>query len=154
MRRVNDDAYWMRQALQRAQQAVKLDEAPVGALLVYQGQVIAEGWNQMITLCDPTAHAEILTLRQAASKLGNYRLLNTTLYVTLEPCIMCLGAMLHARIHRLVYGAKNQKTGAVVSGFHLLDVKHSHRIEWEGGCLAVECAQLLQTFFQKKRHSL
>lgn len=145
------DPHWMQHALQAARTAQSQGEVPVGAVLVANDQMISIGWNQPIRATDPTAHAEILALRQAASKIGNYRLLNTTLYVTLEPCLMCVGAILHARIQRVVYGALDEKTGAIASKFHLLDQKHNHRIVWEGGCLADECSQLLQEFFKKKR---
>ncbi|MHA0855017.1 tRNA adenosine(34) deaminase TadA, partial [Serratia nematodiphila] len=115
-----NDEYWMRQALQLALRAQEEGEVPVGALLVLDNQVIGEGWNRPIGRHDPTAHAEIMALRQGGAVLQNYRLLNATLYVTLEPCVMCAGAMVHSRIRRLVYGAADEKTGAAGSLVHIL----------------------------------
>src|SRR3990167_11165131 len=106
---------WMQRALTLAKQAEKIGEVPVGAVLVFNDEIIGEGYNQPISQCDPTAHAEMIALRQGAKTLGNYRLLGTTLYVTLEPCVMCAGAMVHARISRLVFGAKDPKVGAIIS---------------------------------------
>ena len=115
-------------------------------------EIIVTGWNQPIASIDPTAHAEIIALRNAAHKLDNYRLINTTLYVTLEPCIMCLCAMLQARITRLVFGAYDPKAGAVKSVFNILDNQQlNHRITWQGGILATECGVLLRAFFKDKR---
>ncbi len=148
-----DDKYWMQQAVMQAAQAAQENEVPVGAVLVLDKQIIGLGFNQTISRHDPSAHAEIVALRQGAALLQNYRLLNSTLYVTLEPCLMCVGALLHARIKRLVYGAPDEKTGAVASVFHLLDGPHNHRIAWEGGCLTDECRTLLRSFFQAKRQS-
>lgn len=146
------DQYWMQQALLRAEYAASLGEVPVGAVLVYQRQLIGEGWNQPIAGQDPTAHAEMMAIRQGGKKVGNYRLLNTTLYVTLEPCVMCAGAMIHSRIKRLVYGASDAKTGAAGS---LLDVLGhplmNHRIEVSGGVLAAPCGALLSQFFKQRR---
>jgi tRNA(Arg) A34 adenosine deaminase TadA len=129
------------------------DEVPVGAVLVDEGgSVLAKAHNQTITLCDPTAHAEILALRSAASALGNYRLLNTILYVTIEPCAMCVGAMLHARISKLVYGAKDPKSGAAGSCYNLAaDPRLNHVIDVQGGVLENECRKLIQAFFKGKR---
>jgi tRNA(Arg) A34 adenosine deaminase TadA len=143
----------MRQALCEAQGAVQEDEVPVGAVLVDEGgSVLAKAHNQTITLCDPTAHAEILALRSAASALGNYRLLNTILYVTIEPCAMCVGAMLHARISKLVYGAKDPKSGAAGSCYNLAaDPRLNHVIDVQGGVLENECRKLIQAFFKGKR---
>ena len=146
------DTHWMQEALKLAQHAESQHEVPVGAILVLDNEIIGTGWNQPIASIDPTAHAEIIALRNAAHKLDNYRLLNTTLYVTLEPCIMCLGAMLHARITRLVFGAYDPKAGAVQSVFNILDNhKLNHRISYQGGILGTECGVLLSTFFKDKR---
>lgn len=147
----NDDHY-MQQALFLAKQAEKEGEVPVGAVIVHNSEIIAEGWNQPIQLHDPSAHAEMMAIRQAAQKLGNYRLNQCTLYVTLEPCSMCVGAMIHARIQRLVFGAFDPKTGAVNSVFRTLDdPRHNHSIAWEGGVLADESSVLLKAFFQARR---
>ncbi|WP_199062705.1 tRNA adenosine(34) deaminase TadA [Serratia sp. ASV30] len=146
------DEYWMRQALSLAQRAQEEGEVPVGALLVLGNQVIGEGWNRPIGRHDPTAHAEIMALRQGGAVLQNYRLLNATLYVTLEPCVMCAGAMVHSRIRRLVYGAADEKTGAVGS---LVDIlRHpgmNHQVEIVSGVLAEECAATLSNFFRMRR---
>jgi tRNA(adenine34) deaminase len=146
------DEYWMRQALSLAQRAQEEGEVPVGALLVLDNQVIGEGWNRPIGRHDPTAHAEIMALRQGGAVLQNYRLLNATLYVTLEPCVMCAGAMVHSRISRLVYGAADEKTGAVGS---LVDIlRHpgmNHQVEIVSGVLAEECAATLSNFFRMRR---
>jgi tRNA(adenine34) deaminase len=143
---------WMVMALQLAQHAARAQEVPVGAILVKDQEIIGQGWNQPIAHCDPSAHAEMLALRQAALQLKNYRLLNTTLYVTLEPCAMCLGAMLQARIDRLVFGAWDPRAGAVSSVFQIPDAPQlNHRIRWEGGILADESSSLLKAFFQERR---
>lgn len=146
------DEYWMRQALSLAQRAQEEGEVPVGALLVLDNQVIGEGWNRPIGRHDPTAHAEIMALRQGGAVLQNYRLLNATLYVTLEPCVMCAGAMVHSRIRRLVYGAADEKTGAVGS---LVDIlRHpgmNHQVEIVSGVLVEECAATLSNFFRMRR---
>jgi tRNA(adenine34) deaminase len=127
-------------------------EVPVGAIIVLNNEIIGEGFNCPISTCDPTAHAEIVALRQAAQKLNNYRLPGVTLYVTLEPCTMCVGAMLHARIERLVFGALDPKTGAVVSAFKLLDEeKLNHKIQYQNGILATECGKILSDFFKELR---
>jgi tRNA(adenine34) deaminase len=142
----------MRQALELAREAERAGEVPVGAVLVSGGQVIARGWNRTITDCDPTAHAEIIALREAAKALGNYRLGDVTLYVTIEPCAMCAGAIVQARVARLVYGADDPKGGAVRTCFNLLDHPLlNHRVEVTAGVLADECAALLQTFFATRR---
>lgn len=147
-----DDAYWMRCALEQAQKAVGIDEVPVGAVIVRDNQLIAEGWNHPIQLHDPSAHAEMIALRRAGEALNNYRLLDTTLYVTLEPCVMCVGAMIHARVRRVVFGARDPKTGAAGSVFDLLQSeKHNHKIEVTGGVLEAECREVLQAFFRNKR---
>lgn len=146
------DLYWMREALNLAKKAEEQDEVPVGAVLVFKDQIIGQGWNQPISAIDPSAHAEIIAIRQAAAFLKNYRLNDTTLYVTLEPCVMCVGAMVHARIKRLVFGAADPKTGAAGSVFSLLPApQHNHQVIVEGGLLAEESALLLQNFFKRKR---
>ena len=146
------DEYWMAQALSLAQQAATLDEVPVGAVLVFKDQIIGHGSNQPISSNDPTAHAEILALRAAALAVGNYRLPETTLYVTIEPCTMCVGALIHARVKRLVFGALEPKAGAVCSRFHLLDgTNFNHTIEYCQGVLAGDCGRLISDFFQQRR---
>ena len=147
------DEKMMRYALTLADKAEALGEIPVGAVLVDDsGNIIGEGWNLSIVQSDPTAHAEIIALRDGAKHLQNYRLLNTTLYVTLEPCTMCAGAILHSRIKRLVFGASDYKTGAVGSRFHFFDdYKMNHTLEITSGVLAEECSQKLSAFFQKRR---
>jgi len=146
------DQHWIARALQLAEQAARDGEVPVGAVLIYQDMVVGEGWNQPIALQDPSAHAEIIALRQAAKTLDNYRLPNTTLYVTLEPCAMCVGAMLQARIERLVFGAFDPKAGAVQSVFQLLETKAlNHQIIWTGGVMAEGCGHVLKRFFQQRR---
>lgn len=147
------DEKMMRYALTLADKAEALGEIPVGAVLVDEsGNIIGEGWNLSIVQSDPTAHAEIIALRDGAKHLQNYRLLNTTLYVTLEPCTMCAGAILHSRIKRLVFGASDYKTGAVGSRFHFFDdYKMNHTLEITSGVLAEACSQKLSAFFQKRR---
>lgn len=149
---ITKDQFWLQKAINYALKAEKLGEVPVGAVLVLGDKLIAGGYNKPISSNDPTAHAEIIALRKAAKKLDNYRLPETTLYVTLEPCAMCVGAMLHARIKKLVFGAYDPKSGAVASVFRVLDAKElNHRIEYQGGVLAAECAKLLSEFFKKRR---
>ena len=146
------DLTFMQKALELAEQAASKGEVPVGAVLVKEGEIIAEAYNQPIALNDPSAHAEILVMREAAQKLKNYRLINTTLYVTLEPCAMCAAAMVHARIERLVYGADDPKTGAVKSVFSITNHEQlNHKIESTSGVLADESAALLRRFFQARR---
>ena len=146
------DEYWMQKALQLARKAQAEDEVPVGALIVKDDQLIAEGFNQPIKSNDPSAHAEMIAMRNAGQVLNNYRLIDTTLYVTLEPCSMCVGAMIHARIKRLVFGAFDLKTGAAGSAINLIgNDLHNHRVEVVGGVLERECRELLQIFFRLKR---
>lgn len=146
------DEYWMQQALMLATQAAAMGEVPVGAVLVQEDRLLSEGYNCPIATCDPQAHAEIITLRAGARKNANYRLIDTTLYVTLEPCLMCAGAMVHARISRLVYGATDPRAGAVVSQACVLDFPFlNHRIEHAGGLLAVPCGDILSEFFRQRR---
>lgn len=149
---LEQDAHWMRQALAQAQAAALAGEVPVGAVVVKDGQVIATGRNAPVLGNDPTAHAEIVALRAAAQHLGNYRLDGCTLYVTLEPCAMCSGAMLHARVQRVVFGAPDPKTGAAGSVLNLFGhAELNHHTDVQGGVLAHECSALLGTFFRQRR---
>ena len=143
----------MSRALELALRAEAQDEVPVGAVLVRVGEMIGEGWNRPIGSVDPTAHAEILALRNAAARVGNYRLPGSTLYVTLEPCVMCVGAIVHARVERVVFGAADPKSGAAGGRFDLLpsDDRFNHRTECSGGVLGAECGALLREFFQRRR---
>lgn len=146
------DEYFMTKAIEQAHKARAMDEVPVGAVLVKDNELIASGHNSVIRSHDASCHAEIDVLRSAGKALGNYRLVDTTLYVTLEPCTMCVGALVHARIKRLVFGAFDAKTGAVTSATALLDAPlHNHRVDWAGGILEEECVGLLQSFFREKR---
>lgn len=146
------DELFMARALELAHCAYAKQEVPVGAVLVQDNKIIGEGFNQPITLHDPTAHAEILALRQAAQLMGNYRLVDTTLYVTLEPCAMCVGAMIHARIKRLVFAATDPKTGVITSVSDLIDAPFfNHKIKWEQGFHSADSQMLLQDFFKKRR---
>jgi tRNA(adenine34) deaminase len=146
------DIRFMRAALDEAQAAAARGEVPVGAVIVAEGRVVGRAGNRTITDCDPTAHAEIVALREAAKTIGNYRLLGATLYVTIEPCAMCAGAMVQARIGRLVYGADDPKGGAVRSCFSILDHPQiNHRVEVTSGVLAEDAAALLQNFFAARR---
>ncbi len=147
-----NDEYFMQLALQQAELAFAVGEVPVGAVLVKDGEVIAAGYNRPISHCDPSAHAEIVVLRQAAQVLDNYRLVGTQLYVTLEPCLMCVGALVHGRINRLVFGAYESKAGAVVSKARLLDAEYlNHRVSYQGGVLEVASSTLLAKFFRQRR---
>jgi len=149
---MSSDASWLAHALKLAQRAEQNGEVPVGAVLVENDEIVAEGWNQPISSNDPTAHAEIVALRNGAKYFNNYRLINTTLYVTLEPCAMCVGAIIQARIRRLVFGAYDARAGAVKSVFQLLNEERlNHRVEWSGGLMPEECAAILKAFFQKRR---
>lgn len=142
----------MARALELAREAERAGEVPVGAVIVKNGEIIAEGWNRPISTNDPTAHAEMVALRAAGIHLNTYRLLDTTLYVTLEPCAMCAGAMVHARVKRLVYAAPDPRAGAAGSIFNV--VQHealNHRIQTEGGLMAEECAAMLRAFFRARR---
>lgn len=146
------DEHYMQQALSLARQASAAGEVPVGAVVVYNDSIIAEGWNRPISSCDPTAHAEIVALRQAATFLGNYRLVNCELYVTLEPCIMCAGAIIHSRIQRLVFGALEPKAGVIQSNVALLNAEFTnHRLDVKGSVLAEPCGLLISEFFQQRR---
>lgn len=147
-----NDELWMEEALRSAQRALEADEVPVGAVVVCDGKVIACGWNRNIGDSDPTAHAEIVALREAGAAVGNHRLAECDLFVTIEPCAMCAGAMVYARIRRLVYGADDPKAGAVRSVMQLLNHPQlNHKVEVRSGVLAGRCAELLQTFFKKRR---
>jgi tRNA(adenine34) deaminase len=147
------DQQFMQHALLLAQRAESQGEVPVGAVVVLDGTIIGEGWNQPIGQRDPTAHAEIVALRDAASKVGNYRLPQTTLYVTLEPCPMCAGAIVHARVARVVYAADDPKGGAAGSVFDMLptDERFNHYVAVKGGVLQQHATELLKTFFRRKR---
>lgn len=146
------DLQFMATALALAREAADQGEVPVGAILVHDGQIIGKGWNQPIQRHDPSAHAEIIALRHGARHLNNYRLLDTTLFVTLEPCIMCAGAIIHARVKRLVIGALDSKTGAAGSFFDVFATPQlNHRVEVETGCLSESCGDLLRDFFRARR---
>ena len=147
------DEHWMRHALALAQQGAAAGEVPVGAVVIIGDEVVGEGWNQPISAADPTAHAEIVALRKAAQHVNNYRLPDATLYVTIEPCTMCSGALIHARVKRLVFGTTEPRAGAVCSHFRLLDTEgvYNHRVAWEQGVLADECAAMMSAFFRARR---
>lgn len=146
------DAGFMQQALTLARQAADCDEVPVGALIVVQGEVVGAGFNQPRRRNDPTAHAEVEALRAASQRLANYRLPGATLYVTVEPCTMCFGAIIHARCERLVFGAAEPRYGAVISGQQLLTNGHyNHRLAVTGGVLTEPCGELMKSFFQARR---
>ena len=148
---MNDEDF-MRRALELARRAQDEGEVPVGALVVLDEQVIGEGWNRPISASDPTAHAEVQAMRAAAARLRNYRLLGTTLYVTLEPCAMCVGAMFQARVRRVVFGATDPKTGAAGSTVNLFEEKRlTHHALVQGGVLAAECGAMLSAFFASRR---
>jgi tRNA(adenine34) deaminase len=146
---------FMRIALEEAVRAGEEGEVPIGAVLVSEGRVLGRGRNRPIALCDPSAHAEILALREGAAGIGNYRLSDSTLYVTLEPCVMCAGAILQARVKRLVFGAEDPKGGAVSSLYALLeDGRLNHRVEVVSGVLREECREILQRFFRERRKAI
>jgi tRNA(adenine34) deaminase len=149
---MHSDEHWMTQALARAETAEEHDEVPVGAVLVLDDELIGAGWNQPIGRHDPSAHAEVMALRDAGERLGNYRLAESTLYVTLEPCLMCVGALVHARVARVVYGAADPKSGAVDTccrGFELPGL--NHRVAVTAGVMQDECGELLRRFFRVRR---
>jgi tRNA(adenine34) deaminase len=149
---VNADIEFMRQALAEARESALSGEVPIGAVLVHEGRILARAGNRTIRDCDPTAHAEIVALREAARIIGNYRLADTTLYVTIEPCSMCAGAMIQARVPRLVYGAAEPRGGAVRSCFEVLSHPDlNHRVQVTSGVLASECSEVIQTFFAARR---
>ncbi|NVJ59917.1 MAG: tRNA adenosine(34) deaminase TadA [Gammaproteobacteria bacterium] len=148
----DDDRQFMRRALELARQAADNNEVPVGAVLVKSGKIIGEGCNQSIIQSDPTAHAEIQALRNAGKNLNNYRLVDTTLYVSLEPCPMCVGSLIHARVSRVVFAASDLKTGACGSALNLIqDSSHNHRVIVEKGLMAEEASQLISSFFRRRR---
>ena len=147
----SDDVYFMKLALEEAEAAYRKDEVPIGAILVLEGQLIARGHNCPITQHDPTAHAEIRALRSAGNLLKNYRMTGTTLYVTLEPCLMCFGALLHARVNRVVFGASDPKVGVSTLLPALESARLNHRLDLQGGLLQDECRAQLQSFFQSRR---
>lgn len=147
-----DDERWMRHALALAQRAQDEGEVPVGAVLVRDGEILGEGWNRPIGTHDPSAHAEMMALRAGAQAARNYRLGGSTLYVTLEPCVMCAGAIVHARVTRLVYGAADPKAGAVHSLYDVIaQPRLNHVTQWTGGVLAGECGEQLRAFFRARR---
>jgi tRNA(Arg) A34 adenosine deaminase TadA len=147
-----DDERLMRLAIEEARKALASGEVPIGAVLARDGEPIAMGFNQPIQAKDPTAHAEIVALREAAQHFGNYRLANSVMYSTIEPCAMCAGALIQARVSTLVYGARDEKAGAVDSHFHICDASQlNHRVEVISGVLEVECRALMQEFFKVKR---
>jgi tRNA(adenine34) deaminase len=149
---VKTDQYFMQKAFNLAKQAEQNNEIPVGAVVVYQGKIIGEGFNQSIMLNDPSAHAEMIAIRQAGKYLNNYRLLDCTLYVTLEPCPMCAGLLVHSRIKQLVYASSDFKTGAAGSAFNLVSNEQlNHQIIVTGGVLKEQCSQLLSSFFKRRR---
>lgn len=147
-----EDNFWIERAIRLAEEAGRNNEVPVGALLVLENKIIGEGSNRPIAACDPSAHAEIIALRSAAKNIGNYRLNHSTLYVTLEPCIMCVGAIVHARVKRVVFGARDPKSGAVESVFEFGKTdKLNHVVNYEGGLREAECGKLLSDFFRARR---
>lgn len=149
---MSTDEFYMAKALHLAEQAGVAGEVPVGAVVVCGGEVIGEGYNQPISACDPTAHAEVVAMRNAASQINNYRLSDCDLYVTIEPCTMCMGAMIHSRVQRVVFGAREPRAGAVVSQLQLAGQSfYNHQIEVTEGVLADECGALVSTFFRAKR---
>ncbi|WP_133470972.1 tRNA adenosine(34) deaminase TadA [Paraglaciecola marina] len=149
---IEEDIKWMHHALKLANNAQLQGEVPVGAVLVQSSKVIGEGWNQSISLHDPSAHAEMMAIREAGQTLKNYRLINSTLYVTLEPCSMCAGLLVHSRIKRVVFGASDFKTGAAGSVMNLLnDERLNHQIEVTKGVLEEECSAMLSDFFRMRR---
>lgn len=146
------DKKWMQRAFELAEKAKSQDEVPVGAVIIFEDQIIGEGWNQSISSHDPTAHAEVMALRDAGNNISNYRIPNATMYVTLEPCAMCAGAIVHARLAKLVYAADDPKTGACGSVFNLLQSEElNHKVEIENGVMEEECRSLIKTFFKEKR---
>jgi tRNA(adenine34) deaminase len=149
---MTDHETLMRLALEQARLAAEAGEVPIGAVAVAGGEVVGRGFNRPIGALDPTAHAEVIALREAARALGNYRLTGVDLYVTLEPCLMCVGALVHARVARVMFGAREPKTGALVSTLHALDIPGlNHRFEIVEGVLEAECREVVQAFFRERR---
>ena len=145
---------FMDAALEQARLALSAGEVPIGAVLVIDGEIVARGYNQPISACDPTAHAEVLVLRDAARRVGNYRLVNADVYVTLEPCLMCVGALVHARVREVIYGAAEPKTGALVSTMRALEMPSlNHRFSVSGGVREEAARDLIQEFFRDKRRA-
>jgi tRNA(adenine34) deaminase len=152
MMKTDEDLVWMAEALLLAKRAGIEQEVPVGAVVISDGEIVGRGWNRNIGLNDPSAHAEIMAMRDAGKRLGNHRLPGCSLYVTLEPCPMCAGAMIHARLARVVYGADDPKTGAAGGAFDLLgDPAHNHVVKVSGSCLAEESSAMLKDFFRQRR---
>jgi len=150
--REEDHERWMRESLRAAREARTRDEVPIGSCIVAGEKLLAVAGNRTRTDCDPTAHAEMVALREAAQNCGNYRLSDATVYSTIEPCAMCAGALIQARVKLLVYGARDEKAGAVESHFHICDARHlNHRVEVVKGVLEPECRELLQEFFKTRR---
>jgi tRNA(adenine34) deaminase len=146
------DELWMQEALRAAQRALEAGDVPVGAVVVCDGRIVGRGWNRNLLESDPTAHAEVVALREAGAAVGNHRLSDCELFATIEPCAMCAGALVHARIRRLVYGADDPKAGAVHSVMQVLNhPRLNHRMEVQGGVLAGRCAEVLQQFFRGRR---
>ncbi|TDG14916.1 tRNA adenosine(34) deaminase TadA [Seongchinamella unica] len=152
MASISEHEQWMRRALTLADRAANEGEVPIGAVVVRDGELLGEGWNSVISYSDPTAHAEIVAMRDAARLVGNYRLPGATVYVTLEPCTMCAGAMIHARIETVVFAASEPRAGVVCSTCSLLDEpRYNHRVRWQGGVLAEQSSERLQAFFRERR---
>ncbi len=149
---MSQENFFMKQAFKQAKLALEKEEVPVGAILVKNDEIIGTGFNQSVSLNDPSAHAEIIALREASKKLKNYRLTHTTMYVTLEPCTMCVGALIHSRVEKIVFAATDPKSGVVVSNSNLLDKKFfNHKIKYSHGLYAKKSSNLLQEFFLKRR---
>ena len=149
---IMDDKYWMQKSIHMASQAEAIDEVPVGAIIVRNNEIIGSGYNQVITNSDASAHAEIQAIRNAGKFIKNYRIIDTTLYVTLEPCMMCVGAMVHARINKIVFGAYDPKTGMAGTKDNCFEKPyHNHSVEIIGGVLELDCSRQLKAFFKKKR---
>ena len=149
---VTSDIHGMQLALQMAQRAYELDEVPVGAIVMQDGKVIGQGFNHPIKCLDPSAHAEVVAIRNAAQNIENYRLINSCLYVTVEPCTMCTGLLIHSRVQRVVFGATEPKAGAIVSALQLADQPfYNHKLQVEGGVLAAECSSIMSEFFVQRR---
>jgi tRNA(adenine34) deaminase len=146
------DELWMQEALRSAQRALEADDVPIGAVVICEGRIVGRGWNRNLADSDPTAHAEVVALREAGAAIGNHRLGDCELFATIEPCAMCAGAMVHARIKRLVYGSDDPKAGAVHSVMQVLNHPQlNHQMEVRGGVLAGRCAEMLQEFFRNRR---
>ena len=149
---MDEDEYWMGQALVQAEQAYACGEVPVGCVIVRDGNLLASGYNSVISSADASAHAEIVALRRAGAQIGNYRLVDASLYVSLEPCMMCVGAMVHARIRRLIFAAREPKAGAVCSRCEALNFDHlNHQVQWQGGVMSQQASELLSHFFRERR---